>query len=712
MKKRFLSIFCIFILSAGLCLTAAATQVQPTDNASFAQLRAVSASGMESNALTAGVGDAVTLKLYVNVDETQQTAFTLQYDDSVFSMNGMTVHETDGQCTLTTTGVAAGLVSFSYQYNKAGALQGSVCLATLTFENKSDISQTAYVFSLCTDETQLCDPVTVTVDHRHAFGSWVTVSVSEDGKMQKQKRDCLHCELRQEQTVPVVDYSISLKSDVKNIKYNANKQVLYAIAPGTKVGTLIDSLTTAGTMQVVDKNDNGKSRNDVLATGMKLYVLDEGDGMDANVQFTALISVFGDGDGSGDGAVSASDARLALRRSVSLENSLTDAQLYALDADESGSIKAGDARFVLRVSVQLDAFYAINATAVVLNKEAISMSVGEQQTLVAAVLPAETTIKTVQWSSSNTAVATVSNGVVTAKGPGTAVITATANSGAKDTCTVTVTQKVTGLTVNRSNFYLPAGTGKARDLTDSLVIEPSTITAANAVWTSSNSAVVVKNGVISCSKDYNSLSSKTAKITCTFPCGATASFNITLLPAKASFCGFKFEAVQVNEGQQFKLSGVIDGVSAPKIVSDNTDVLTVDSNNVITAKGAGTATLTCSGVDYSEKVTVTVISKSLRVVSVLANNNGNDLTVSVKNTDTQTLTNINMSVACYDKNGALLTTKYCTISNLAAGAGAGYVWKNLWGDAAVTSVKLTQITLTYADGHMITLPQGCWQTGE
>ena len=126
MKKRLFSLFCIFVLSVGLCLTAAATQVQPTANESFAQLLAVSASGMETNTLTAGVGDAVTLKLYVNVDDTQQTAFTLQYDDSVFTMNGMTVQDTDGQCTLTTTGVSAGLISFNYQYNKAGALQGAV----------------------------------------------------------------------------------------------------------------------------------------------------------------------------------------------------------------------------------------------------------------------------------------------------------------------------------------------------------------------------------------------------------------------------------------------------------------------------------------------------------------------------------------------------------------------------------------------------------
>ncbi len=707
MKKTLFTFLFTLALLVSLCLPATATQVQPAENEDFALLWAVSANDMETETLIAGVGDPITLHLYVNVNEREQTAFTLQYNDSVFALQELTTDDANGQCTLTATGVTAGSLSFTYQYNTAGAQQGMVKLATLTFENKAEVSETAYTFSLHGGETQLCNPVSVTVNHRHAFGGWTTVSVSEDGTMQKQKRDCLHCDVREERTVPYVDYSISLKPEAKKIKYNADEKILYAIAPDTTVGKLIDSLTSAGNMQVIDKNGNGKSRDDVLATGMTLLVLDEGDGMDANVQFAATISVWGDGDG--DGKVTAGDARIALRCSVDLEKNLTDAQLLALDADGEGAIKSGDARFLLRVSVNLEAFYAVKATSVLLTETNMTMRVGEQKKLTAIIFPTDTTIRTIQWSSSNTAVATVTNGVVTAKGTGTAVITATANSGVKETCTVTVNHAVEKLTVNRTNFYLPVG--KTRTLTDSIIIQPSDITAAEAVWTSSNSAVTVKDGVVSCAKEYSALANKTAKITCTFPCGATAAFNVTVIPDDAKFCGFKYEAIQVNEGQQFKLSGVIQNASL-KIVSDNTDVLTVDSNNVITAKGAGTATLTCSGVDYGEKVTVTVRSKSLRVVSVVANSGGNDLAVTVKNTDTQGLTKINMTVAGYDKNGKLLTTMGCSISNLAAGVRAGYVWKDLWGDEAVVSAEITQITLTYADGHMVSLPAGCWHTGE
>lgn len=59
------------------------------------------------------------------------------------------------------------------------------------------------------------------------------------------------------------------------------------------------------------------------------------------------------GDVNGDGKIEASDARLALRESVKLEN-LTESQKKAADVNKDGSILADDARKILRVSVKLD----------------------------------------------------------------------------------------------------------------------------------------------------------------------------------------------------------------------------------------------------------------------------------------------------------------------------------------------------------------------
>lgn len=82
-------------------------------------------------------------------------------------------------------------------------------------------------------------------------------------------------------------------------------------------------------------------------------------------------------------------------------------------------------------------------TAVNVDKETLSLEVGGTTTLTATVTPADATIKSVKWSSSNPSVAEVHpvTGLVTAVGGGTSVVYATSssNSGAADSCLVTVT---------------------------------------------------------------------------------------------------------------------------------------------------------------------------------------------------------------------------------------------------------------------------------
>ena len=61
------------------------------------------------------------------------------------------------------------------------------------------------------------------------------------------------------------------------------------------------------------------------------------------------------GDVNGDGKINASDARLALRAAVSLENFAPGKwQFVAADADQNGRITAADARLILRAAVGLE----------------------------------------------------------------------------------------------------------------------------------------------------------------------------------------------------------------------------------------------------------------------------------------------------------------------------------------------------------------------
>ena len=83
-----------------------------------------------------------------------------------------------------------------------------------------------------------------------------------------------------------------------------------------------------------------------------------------------------------------------------------------------------------------------NVESVSLDKTNITLTEGDSETLTATVYPDNATNKNVSWKSSNTSVATVNNGVVTAIKAGTATITVTTEDGRKTaSCQVIVDAK-------------------------------------------------------------------------------------------------------------------------------------------------------------------------------------------------------------------------------------------------------------------------------
>lgn len=117
------------------------------------------------------------------------------------------------------------------------------------------------------------------------------------------------------------------------------------------------------------------------------------------------------------------------------ETGTKDVYVYAIDVGTPSK----DNTMLRHEIVKISAYYP---NSISLNKTQLNLTSGTSETLSVNYFPSGAEIKTAWWSSSNTEVATVTNGVVTAKGLGTAVITATAygNSDATATCTVTVTE--------------------------------------------------------------------------------------------------------------------------------------------------------------------------------------------------------------------------------------------------------------------------------
>ena len=80
----------------------------------------------------------------------------------------------------------------------------------------------------------------------------------------------------------------------------------------------------------------------------------------------------------------------------------------------------------------------VEVTGVTLNKTSATINEGDSLTLMATLEPSNATDKSITWTTSNSSVAAVKNGVVTAVSKGTATITAASSNGLKAVCKVTV----------------------------------------------------------------------------------------------------------------------------------------------------------------------------------------------------------------------------------------------------------------------------------
>ena len=296
-----------------------------------------------------------------------------------------------------------------------------------------------------------------------------------------------------------------------------------------------------------------------------------------------------------------------------------------------------------------------------------------QAQLYAEILPKETTVSSLYWSSDNEDIATVdANGVVTAKGYGETYVTATTLDGSNlsAACKITVAPRLitaikfekSAITTEKSKSYYNQGLLISRegdaeneyssfsDISDFYSIE----------WSSDNENVAtVWNGSVT----LKGIGSATISVTITNKNSGeafSASYTINVIN--------KFvNSVIINESSKPELTleknsiGQLIARAYPldaddrtvTWMSDNEEVATVDGNGLVTAVGEGKATITAtandgSGVSASCVVTVTFIDGIAAIeagkVTVLAANGR--ITVSGKEPDD--------TVSVYDTGGRLL----------------------------------------------------------
>lgn len=258
----------------------------------------------------------------------------------------------------------------------------------------------------------------------------------------------------------------------------------------------------------------------------------------------------------------------------------------------------------------------------------IKIGKGGTEVLVTKVSPSNATNKALTYKSSNTKVAKVSSqGLVTAVNKGTATITITTADGSKKTAKVTVkvgsTEPVKSVKLNVKRKTITVGGARTKSAG---TVSPADATIKSAKYASSNSKVasVASNGMIT------PVSAGTAKITYTVTDGngrvKSASVNITVIQRVKSVTLAPTSLTLYTDKAAGAVSSKLVAKVAPSnasnkdvgFTSSDTSVASVKPDGTVTAKKAGTTTITVKTEDGGKtaKTTVKVVGVKVDTLKV------------------------------------------------------------------------------------------------
>ena len=279
--------------------------------------------------------------------------------------------------------------------------------------------------------------------------------------------------------------------------------------------------------------------------------------------------------------------------------------------DGTATIKATVGKFTAECAVTVK---RVPLTGISLDKTTLELSKGQSSEALKVIYnPANTTDdKTVTWTSANENIATVKNGVVTAKAVGATKITATVGTH-KAECTVTVNAKLTGIKVTPDKVTVEKG--QTANL--NVAYLPADTTDEKAVtWKSENEnvATVDENGVVT------AVAGGTTKIVATAKANdkITAVCEVKVPIHTESIELNKTEIIGLRKGDtekltvSFKPANTEDSKEVKWTSSDST-VASVDKNGVVKGLKEGEATITVTTADGKHTASCVVKVKEVSI---------------------------------------------------------------------------------------------------
>lgn len=273
---------------------------------------------------------------------------------------------------------------------------------------------------------------------------------------------------------------------------------------------------------------------------------------------------------------------------------------------------------VSTVTVSAPAPVIIPVTDITITPSTLTLTEGDTTNIIATVLPNDATDKSVSFTSSNEAIASVdASGLVTAHLSGSAIITVKAGDTTK-TVAVTVNPKiipVTDITLNPSTLTLTEG--DEADITAS--ITPNDSTDKSITWT------VDKPDILTLTNDGHVIANQPgdAVVTATATNGVSASVPVHVEKRIIPITSITLSEsnLTLTEGESKSLVATVnpDNATYPelKYTSSDPDTAFVSSTGQVTAEKEGSAVITVSSVQYPDiKTTCSVTVKAKPPVKI------------------------------------------------------------------------------------------------
>lgn len=419
------------------------------------------------------------------------------------------------------------------------------------------------------------------------------------------------------------------------------------------------------------------------------------------------------------------DTEVAINSTLTLSADIapieaTDQRLYWSSSDESIAVvdQEGIVTGVSEGAVVISAnaidgsgvsnTFNVNVTPIFVTDISLSglsvMSTSTTQTLTAEILPNDAAIQDLDWSSDNVAVATVdvTTGLVTAIGPGSAVITAAATDrpdNASGTFPIEVSNSVvlaTSVSINGNNSIV---NGQSQTLTADVL--PANATSSFVVWSSSDESIATVDQL----GNLEALNVGVVTITAATSDGSSTlgTMEISVTPILVSSITVTGNTAMIAEGTQTLSAAVLPENAADLSYtwsSANSDIAVVqETTGFVTAISTGSVDIIATANDGSGVTgTITIEVAPILVTSISINGSTN-----MTDGETQTLSTVinpinatdlsinwsssNSSIATVDSNGLVTAVGAGNVS-ITATANDGS------GSFAFISISISPVLIT------------------